>query len=82
MAEERRFLFEIDIDAAKKNRRAGALIFLIERQRQIEWQHQNLMTHAAQFGDERVVAETISAIHRAGAGCDLDDVHTEVLATD
>jgi hypothetical protein len=33
------------------------------------------MTAPAQFGDERIVAEAIPAIHAAGARGDLNDVH-------
>jgi hypothetical protein len=35
------------------------------------------MALAAERGDEGVIAETISAIHRSRARCDLDDVHPE-----
>ena len=41
--EQRRFLLEVNIDAAEEDRGAGALVLLIQRQRQIERHHQNIV---------------------------------------
>ena len=51
------------------------LVLLIKRQRQIERDHQRGMPLLAQRGDERVIAETISAKHGARAGRYLHDIH-------
>ena len=76
-SKERRFLFEVNTDTAEEDRRAGALILFIQRQRQVERHHQGLVAQLAQCGDERVIAEAAPAIHWAGAGSELQDVHLE-----
>ena len=67
-SEQRRFLLQVNIDAAEEYRRAGALVLFIERERQVERHHQGLVAQLAQRGDQRIIAETPPAIHRAGAG--------------
>src|SRR6185437_5876853 len=76
VTEERPLLFEVNVDAAEENRRAAALILLVQRHWQIKGDHQDFLTLLTQRGDKRVVAETVSAVHAARAGGDLDDVHS------
>ena len=68
-------LLEVNLDPVEKNRRRRALIFLVERHRQIQRHQQRRVPLPAQLRDEGVVAETIPAIHAARAGGELDDVH-------
>ena len=75
VAEKRRLLFEINVDTAEENRRAAALVLLVQRHRQVKRHHEHLVPELAQRGDERIVAETIPAIHAARAGSYLNDVH-------
>ncbi len=77
LSEQRGFLFEINVDAAEENGRAGALVFLVEGERQVERHHRHVVAHPPELGHQRVVAETVPAIHRAGAGGDLDEIHRE-----
>ena len=51
------------------------MILFVERERQIERQHQRIMATASQRRDERVVTKATAAIHAAGARCDLNNVH-------
>jgi hypothetical protein len=77
VAEEGGFLFEIDVDAAEKDGGAGALIHFIESEWKVERNHDDLMAHPTQNGDEGVIADAEAAIHRAGARRDLEDGHWE-----
>jgi hypothetical protein len=38
-----------------------------------------MVPHPPELRHERVVAETISAVHAPGAGCDLDDIQAADL---
>lgn len=67
-------LFEIDVDAVKKNRHAIGLVLLIQRQRQIERNHEHRVALTTQRGHERIIAETISAKHGSRAGGYLNNV--------
>ena len=68
---ERGLLGQIDVDAAKEDRRAGALVLFVQRQRQVKWDHEGLVAQLAQRGYQGVIAETAPAIHGAGAGSQL-----------
>ena len=71
----RELLLEINIHAAEKNRRARALIFFVEREREVERQHERVVAEPAQRSDEGIVAETAAAIHAARTRSDLHNVH-------
>ena len=53
---------------------SARLVVFVQSKRKIERDHQCRMPLVAQRLDERVVAETIAAVHRARAGGYLDDV--------
>jgi hypothetical protein len=72
-------LFKIDADATEENRRGRALILLVQREREIKRHHCHVVSGAAQLRHQRVVTETISAIHRARARSDLNNVHDRIL---
>ena len=67
-------LREVDVQPAEEERRAFALIRLIQREREVQRNHQRMVAHPPELRHEGVVAETIPAIHAPGAGCDLDDI--------
>ena len=73
MPEQSRVLLQKDVDAAVKNRRAGALVRFVQRQRQVKRRQAPAMSQAAQGGDQGIVTQTGAAIHFAGAGRDLHD---------
>ena len=79
MAKEGRLLFEINVNAAEKNRPAGALIFLIQGQRQIQRRHQRRMAQLAQRRDQGVVPQARAAEHPARAGSYLHDAQWRIL---
>src|SRR5688572_32751249 len=74
-AEKWELLFQVNIDAPKENRDAAALILLVQGHRQVKWDHQDFVALPAKFGDQRVIAKTIAAIHPASPWCDLNDPH-------
>src|SRR5258708_3329998 len=78
-AEQPRFLFEINVDTAKKDGRTGALISFIQSQRQIERHHEHLVPQSPQGSDQRIIAQAIAAIHAAGARGKLKDLHGSCL---
>src|SRR6266850_1294864 len=73
--EKRRLLIEINIDAAKENGCVVALIFLIQCEREIKRHHLHGVAHFSESRNERVIAETVSAIHRPSARSDLENGH-------
>ena len=81
-AVERGFLVEEDVDAAEERGRPGGGRRLVQRHRQIQRHHDGVVALPPEGRDECVVAETVPAIHAAGAGGDLDEVHaTATVAT-
>src|ERR1041385_7282073 len=75
VSEPRIFLFEKDINAGKEDRSAVALVGLVERERQIQRQHEQIVARLAQCCDQRVIPQAAAAEHPAGTRCDLNDVH-------
>ena len=69
------FLREKHIDSAEKGGCARMRWRFVQGQGQIEGYHDRVMALTAQFGDEGVVAETISTIHAARTRSDLNQIH-------
>jgi len=83
LAEERRFLFEINVDAPEENRRGLALVGFVQCERQVKRNHQCRMPQLPQRRHQGVVAKATTAEHFASAWCDLNDVHSsKSLAAD
>jgi hypothetical protein len=59
----------------KKDGRGRALIRFVQSERQIERHHRHLVAKVRKFPDQGVIAETISAIHRARARSNLHQMH-------
>src|SRR5260370_28147003 len=76
LPEERGLLLQIEVDAGEKKRRARALILFLQRQRQIDGNQLDLMAKLPKLLYQRIIAETISAIHCAGPGGNLNDIQS------
>jgi hypothetical protein len=74
VTEKRGFLLEVNVDSTKENWLAIALILPVHPNRQVKREHRRLVTQLAQCGDKRVVVETVSTKHVAGARRELNDV--------
>jgi hypothetical protein len=68
MAENCRFLLQIDVDPAKKERRALATAEIIKHQWQIHRHHQRIMAEPPQRLHERMIAQTCAAEKTSRAG--------------
>ncbi len=69
------FLGEEDVDAAEEGGGVGVGGGFVEGHWQVEGHHDGIVPLPAEGGHEGIVTETISAIHAAGPGGDLDEVH-------
>ena len=67
-------LREIHVQPAEEEWRTFALVRLIQREREVQRNHQRMVAHLPELRHEGVVAETIPAIHAPGAGCYLDNI--------
>src|SRR4051794_12239245 len=82
LAEESGLLFQKHIDAVEEHGSPDAIVGLVQVQWEIEWHHQSGMPQFAQGADKGVVPETVSTIHAARAGSDLDNIHVLMGRTD
>src|SRR5438105_8097504 len=74
-----RFLLEVNIDAPEKNGRAGALVLLFQSHWQIKRDHGDRMRLLSQRPHQRIITETVSAIHSARAWCNVNDIQGSIL---
>src|SRR5262245_12125081 len=74
MAEEIRFLLQINIDAAVKNLIHADVIF-IGADRSVCWNECYLMSFLNECCSQRIIVKACAAIHPRGSGCDISDPH-------
>ena len=76
---QRKFLLQEQIDPAHEHRLRRGQRLALDMQRQIKWQHGDVMAQIAQGQGQRVLAQAVAAEEMGRAGSEQGDAHQAIL---